>query len=613
MFEFDKYDPTRRSGSGATAAKPLPEPLKAEKSAFLLWGEHCIECAAPACYRTCDLYLARPDTRCRRFEFGAYPNEAIRGSRGPGAEIVFRKWGKLEARGNAYMFDAGDVSRYESWGLGMSRLINGLGKLAGSIFRDQRWNYATFSLSERLNAMLRRRGLADHPDGFLFEAYNPSEAPVHLVVLMSIDRSQLPRELGPDTIPRPFMKRITMAPGHHRELIAYGAFRDIVESRLPFNISITPEGAAGARIVFQTLDLVKLSDTDRKSLAQERAVAAAPAKRAAGAKCVVFDLDNTLWEGVLLETDDVRLKSFVPDLLRKLDERGILLSIASKNAHDHAIAKLKALGIEEYFLFSKINWAPKSENIKQIAKDIDIGLDTFVFVDDNPFELSEVAHALPSVECLSVEELANLLEHKRLQGSTSAEARTRRKMYREAMVRTEIQETFGGDYTEFLRSCDMRLTIRPNGPSDLERVSELVQRTNQLNFSGRKYAREEVAAMLADPTIERYVLICEDKFGSYGTVGFCIVRRSGGTVRIEDFMLSCRVQGKLVESALFDHICRGGPMPTSRLEINFKKTERNLPAQQVLRKLGFNIDEASVARDVKPDTFAVDFITVLTR
>lgn len=392
----------------------------------------------------------------------------------------------------------------------------------------------------------------------------------------------------------------------------YTDFRDVVESRMPFNVALTPDSDSGYHLVVRALDLVKLADPS----VLQKPVAVSPSSevtRAAAAKCVVFDLDNTLWNGVLLENEDVELFDGVRELLRTLDERGILLSVASKNSHDHALARLTALGIEEYFIFPRINWGPKSENIRQIAKDIDIGLDTFVFVDDNPFELEEVGQALPMVECVPVAQLRTLSSHERLRGSTSAEAKTRRKMYREAMVRVEAAAAFGDDYIAFLRSCGIRLVVRPDRQEDFERIAELVQRTNQLNFSGHKYGRDEIHALLSDPTLERYVLICEDRFGRYGTVGFCLARRAGSTVRLQDFMLSCRVQGKFVEAALFDRLCNPpGGNPAEIIEVDFRRTARNAPAQQVLGKLGFDTAAESPLRmAVERDSFAVDFIDIV--
>jgi len=609
MFEFDKYEKGRHKVPLAVPAGQLLPPLKIDGAAFLLWSEHCIECAAPDCFKTCDLYVRRPDGRCRRFQYGMSPNSNFPGGRSMAAEVVFGRWAKIEARGNARILRKHGLRLAERAAPVLSRTLDSLGKMVAPVLRDLRWNYLAFALFERLNSAVRKMGVKELPDGFLIDIYNPTQQSVVFSFSMSVSIPQLLRHLGPESVPRPFQKRITIAPGQHRELIPFTQFRDIIESGLPFNMALTPQGADGHHVVFIQLDLVKLAMEERKKLEAPSKGTRSKIVHRVAAKCVVFDLDNTLWEGVLLESDDVRLRPVVRKLLRTLDERGILLSIASKNVHDHAMSKLREFGIEEYFLYPKINWGPKSETLKQVAKNLDIGIDTFVFVDDNPFELEEVASALEAVECVDASRIGDLLSHPRLQGSTSAEARTRRRMYREAMVRAEAQSMFGADYIAFLRTSDIRLTIRPDRPDDLERIVELVQRTNQLNFSGHKYSREEILRLFEDPAIERHVLACADKYGDYGTVGFCMARRNEATVRVEDFMLSCRVQGKFVESALFDHLCSRSDPPANRIEVNFRKTDRNVPAQQVLEKLGFDINSpAPLCRDVAGGTFAVDFI-----
>src|SRR5689334_8960196 len=107
-------------------------------------------------------------------------------------------------------------------------------------------------------------------------------------------------------------------------------------------------------------------------------------------KCLVWDLDHTVWEGILLEDPEVRLRPGVAEVLAELDGRGILHSIASRNDHDLAMAKLKELGLDEYFLYPKVNWGTKSESIAAIAKDLNLGVDAFAFIDDQPFEREEV-------------------------------------------------------------------------------------------------------------------------------------------------------------------------------------------------------------------------------
>uniref|UniRef100_UPI0025EF0BE8 HAD hydrolase-like protein n=1 Tax=uncultured Phenylobacterium sp. TaxID=349273 RepID=UPI0025EF0BE8 len=317
--------------------------------------------------------------------------------------------------------------------------------------------------------------------------------------------------------------------------------------------------------------------------------------------------------GVLLE-GDVKLRDGVHRLFRTLDERGILISVASKNAHDEAMAKLEALGLSEFVLHQRIGWGPKSEGVKQIVRAIDIGADTVLFVDDNPFERAEVAGAVAGVEVLSDAALPTLADHPRLQGAVTAESRARRQMYREAIVREQTAERYGDDYIAFLRDCDIHVEIRPDNADDFDRIVELVQRTNQLNFSGRKYGREEIHHILADPAQTRHVLICRDKFGSYGTVGFCLSRREpcgeGERVVVEDFMLSCRVQGKFIEQALFWTLAKGEGQFATEIVVAFKPTDRNRAAEMVLEKLGFELAAEGRRRDLSPGDLAVDFLMI---
>jgi FkbH-like protein len=612
VFEFDKYERDKHATPLARPAAELPPVRKVEKCAFLLWGEHCIECAAPDCYKTCDLYVPRGDGRCRRFEYGICENEAIAGSRGAGAELVFGKWAKIEARGNVKLIGSSRLETYERWAQRVSKVLNVAGKAVANAVSDERWRYAAFALSERLNSALRKADSHDVPDGFLIEAYNPTPQPLGFSLCISANMALVKQRMSVDSVPRPFQMKLNIPPGAYSLLVPYEEFRTVVESAFPFNISLTPQGGNGHHIVFRTLDIVQLPAAER-AFQVAAPIHTPDAKRASAAKCIVFDLDNVLWEGVLLEDENVKLRPFVQQMLREFDERGILLSVSSKNSEEQALAKLRDIGVEEYLLFPKITWGPKSESVRRIAKEIDISLDTLVFVDDNPFELAEVSKALPEVECIDAVHLDALLAHPRLQGSTSVEARTRRKMYREAMARQEVQSAFGDDYISFLKACEIRLTIRPYRPEDLERVAELVQRTNQLNFSGHKYGRDELTLLAENPAIERYVLICEDRFGQYGMVGFCMAERDGMSVRVKDLMLSCRVQGKFIEVALFHYLCFGAGREATRIDVNFTKTRRNAPAQQVLTKAGFEFGADTGAwRVVDANTFGAEFILVET-
>jgi FkbH-like protein len=599
VFEFDKHDP--RQGPGVRPSAPYTPFEGGRRRAFLLWGEHCTECAAPDCYTSCNLYSPRPDNRCRRFAYGVYCNRHFRSAAGYGAEVVFRRWGKIEAQGNSALLAAPLVNGAERVAALAAPVADWLGSLVRRASGDQRWSWLSFSLLERLNRRLA--GRAGRPDAFVAEIYNPGDAPVTLLLSMAVDRTRLAQPLAPSQLPRPLLRTLTVPPGYFREDVPAADFAQITGSGLPFSIALTPGAEDGTHLVFLTLDLVEYRQA--RSAATP---ATAPARPAA--KCVVFDLDNTLWDGILLE-GAVTLRAKVAETFRAFDERGILLSAVSKNAPDDALAQLRRFGLEEYLLHPAIGWGPKSEGVKHVAEQLDIGIDTLIFVDDNPFERAEVADVLPAVEVLPDTALATLLDHPRLQGAVTEESRRRRSMYKEAGARAEAAAAYGDDYQAFLRACGVEVEIRPPAAADFERVTELVQRTNQLNFSGRKYKAEEVQALLADRSREKYVVRCRDRYGDYGIVGFCLAMRYGGGVRIQDLMLSCRVQGKFVEEALFAHLARHPDWRARFIEVNFVPTARNGAARAVLDALGFaESDPGLLRREVAPGEGAPDIVRV---
>lgn len=607
MFEFDKYAADMRTHARTRPFSPYTPFGGGRRRAFLLWGEHCTECAAPDCFSSCDLYAARSDERCRRFEYGIFKNRAYPSAAGYGAEVVFKRWGKIEARGNATLLRPGLVKMLEAGAQAAAPALNRLGRMVRRPTKDIRWSYLTFSLLERMNSWLHgRRNAGEIPDAFVVEVYNPGEAEIAILLAMTVDRTKLARQVTADHVPPPVMERIVLPPGYTRVDLPRSRFESLIAADFPFGITLTPDGAEGAHLVFLSLDFVSY----------ERVPADAPLRGAAAptrsdAKCVVFDLDNTLWDGTLLE-GHVRLRSGVAETIRRLDERGILISVASKNAEADALGRLRELGIEEYIVQPAIGWGTKSEGLRRIATGLNIGLDTLIFIDDSPFERDEVARALTEIEVLPDSAMHRLSEHPRLQGNVTSESRGRRLMYRQSAARQTAAAEFGSSYIEFLRSCEIKVEVRPNRVEDEERIAELVQRTNQLNFSGRKYKRSELEPILRDSSLERYVISCSDRYGSYGVVGFCLVRRSSDAVYIDDLMLSCRVQGKFVEKALLHHLCSRPDWSGRLVEINFQETDRNAPARAVLSELGFPPrTEGNLRLAIEPHQFEPDFITLV--
>ena len=600
MFETDKYEKNLRN-----AEFPMPDEYDYERAvdrmSFLYWGEHCVECAAPDCFSTCELYQARPDMRCRRFQFGIYKNSAYPSMRGYGIEVAFKKWAKLETRGSTRMFKFRSLMFAERLYKFSAPLLNSLGSMLNRLTSNIRWSYVTHALFERITRRLHssETGRAV-PDGFLLEVYNPESQSIRLQLRMAVayyalgDQDDVPPEMR---IP-PFGTTLTLDPGYARFRFDRSLFKSTTESGLPFDIALIPEADRNATVVVLTADFVKYPQ--RSNVLDN-------------VKCVVWDLDNTLWDGILLEKEDVELRQDVREMIEHFDERGILNSVASKNEYTHAWRRLEELGIAEYFLAPQINWMPKSENVKRIAESLNIGLDTLAFIDDSSFELAEVSAALPMVSCVNASDLHSLYSDSRFLGSTSSDSKQRRHYYQDAIRRVEMQASFGKDYLTFLASCEIRLEVKVYEDSDLERVCDLVQRTNQLNFSGRKYSREEVLDLISSDHLEKHILACSDRYGSYGTVGFSVMRVVGPVLRIEDFMLSCRVQGKFIEQAFFaDLIRKHRRANVNRMWVGYRETDRNKPAKAVLEALGFTSDTSGEGMnlDLSSRSLDCDFITV---
>ncbi|MBF0368491.1 MAG: HAD-IIIC family phosphatase [Magnetococcales bacterium] len=600
MFEFHQYRPQKGDPSPLGVSISPAGGAAVSHLSFMVWGEHCVECAAPACFVSCDLYEPRPDGRCRRFGLGVRKNSAFSGLRDHGAEIHFRRWGKLEARGNTRMEPLGRLLWKERWAERLARLLNAIGALLFGITRDQRLRHLAFSLLERYNRHLHRSHPHPErlPDAFVLETFNPGANSLVLNLTMSVSRASLePAQQGAQ-IPPPFSVRITLDPGHNRHQFEARLFQSVSGCGLPFDVALVPEMEGGrgkewGELVIGTADFVVFRTKPQME----------------NIKCLVWDLDHTLWQGVLLEGAPKGVRSGVRELIETLDQRGILNSVASKNDHDQAWKMLEKMGLSDYFLAPQINWRPKSGNIKEIARQLNIGLNTFAFIDDSPFELEEVSRALPQVAVFEVGRLSELVDHPRFQGSTSSEAKERRRYYQDAFVREQVQSRFGADYRGFLASCEIVLTVQPYGSQQAGRVAELMQRTNQLNFSGAKYGRDALPGLLRDPDLQKHVLSVSDRFGSYGIVGFSLVRRVGGVLRVEEFMLSCRVQGKFIEQAFFNSLLEG-EAGVEQLWVNFQPTNRNTPARQTLESLGFEIKEGEqgLFLDLQKNSLVCDFI-----
>lgn len=293
-------------------------------------------------------------------------------------------------------------------------------------------------------------------------------------------------------------------------------------------------------------------------------------------KCVVWDLDNTLWNGILLEPGPVELKPGIREIISTLDERGILHSIASKNNYDDAMQKLRELGLEDYFLYPQINWNAKSESIKNIRQHLNIGMDTIVFIDDQPFERDEVAAAFPEVQTFHALLYREILHYSRFNPSfITADSRRRREMYLEDMQRNRDEEEFKGPKDVFLASLNMEFIISEACGEDLQRAEELTVRTNQLNATGQTYSYDDLYAFMRNPDYKLYVCELTDRYGSYGKIGLALAEITATHWCVHMLLMSCRVLSRSAGSILLTYIMQQAKKDQKKLKALFRHTGKN--------------------------------------
>lgn len=299
-------------------------------------------------------------------------------------------------------------------------------------------------------------------------------------------------------------------------------------------------------------------------------------KKMTEVKCVVWDLDDTLWNGTLIEGDEIVLKEGMMEILKTFDERGILLSIASKNNYNQVMEELRKMEIEKYFLYPQINWNSKSNSIAEIQKKLNIGMNTILFIDDQAYERDEVKFQYPEVETVDAAQYKELLQMTRLNPKVvTADSRRRRLMYMEDKRRNDSEAAFVGPKSEFLKSLDMKFRISLSNEEDLQRLEELTRRTNQLNSTGIQYSHEELKKFMNLPEYDLWGCELEDKYGSYGKIGLSLVHKTEEGWIIKLLLMSCRTVSKGVGTVLLSFLMKRALEQNQRLFAEFKRTDRN--------------------------------------
>lgn len=322
-------------------------------------------------------------------------------------------------------------------------------------------------------------------------------------------------------------------------------------------------------------------------------------------KCLVLDLDNTLWGGVLGEEGiegikiggDYPGKAFLywQEALLELSKSGVILTVCSKNNEQDVLDAWEKNPFivlkKEHFAAYRINWTDKATNIKELAQELNIGLDSFVFVDDNPTERELIKQMLPMVEVPEFPAqpyelmpfFKQLVEDYFKVYSVTDEDKKKTEQYKQNAARAQAQNAFA-DFDSFLESLDIQITIEAANEFNIQRIAQMTQKTNQFNLTTHRYTEADVRGFV-DEGWKVWCISVADKFGDNGITGAIMVKPDG---EIDTFLLSCRILGKGIEIAFVKKILAmlaEGGMET--LSTKYLPTAKNAQVKDFWEKAGF--------------------------
>jgi FkbH-like protein len=332
-------------------------------------------------------------------------------------------------------------------------------------------------------------------------------------------------------------------------------------------------------------------------------------------KCLALDLDNTLWGGVIGEDglDGIELEEFKEGArfkdfqkrIREMKERGVILTVVSKNIwkdveevfekHPHMVLK------QEDIVSFKVNWKPKYQNLEELSEELNIGLDSFVFIDDNPIERGGIQHQLPQVVVPDFPSDTSLLErfirgiHRDyFLGLHSTEEDKRKTELYQQIIRKDEALRSTASFEDFLESLETRIKIWKIKEEDIPRVSQLTMKTNQFNLTTRRYSEKDIRSFCESKDYELYVASVEDKFGDNGKVVVVILeRKDNHIVELDTFLMSCRVMGKFIEDHILQFIenrlKEGG---YKEFRTFYRKTNRNEPVSNLFDRLKYQVNQS---------------------
>ena len=327
-------------------------------------------------------------------------------------------------------------------------------------------------------------------------------------------------------------------------------------------------------------------------------------------KVLVLDLDNTLWGGVVaedglagLELGDTSprgeaFKAFQKYLI-SLKQRGVLLAVCSKNDPSTAAEVFEkhpemVVRMEDLVSF-KANWEPKSDNIRQIAAELNLGLDSFVFVDDNPAEIEIVRQFAPEVTAIllgpdAAGHVAQLQDSRLFEPlNLTAEDAARTGQYR-SEARRKAFESSVTDMGSYLESLEMEALVSEFTPVDVPRLAQLINKSNQFNLTTRRRTEAELHALMADPDYAGFSIRLKDRFGDHGLISVVIGHQDGAAMNVDTWLMSCRVLKRQVEDEALNELVRlASSRGCARLEGVFLPTARNEMVRDFYTRMGFTL------------------------
>ena len=355
-------------------------------------------------------------------------------------------------------------------------------------------------------------------------------------------------------------------------------------------------------------------------------------------KIIIFDCDNTLWKGILGEdgmtgidmsaqSKEGQIYSKIQQIAVWLSNQGVLIALCSKNNSmdvekvmiEHPDMRLK----KEHIVISKVNWQDKASNLREIAKELNIGLDSFVFVDDSSFEVNLIREQIPEIITLQVptaiseypNQLLKLIErHFYLSGNTPDIDKT--KQYKVQSQRNE-EKSKHQSLEDYLYSMEIEITIKENDATQIDRIAQLTQKTNQFNLTTQRYTEKQIEVFMNSDKKSVFSISVNDKFGDSGLTAVAIVQESNDIVKIDSFLMSCRIMGRNIEYAIMNNLVNTFKQKgVKKIEAAYFPTIKNIPVSNFYEESGFllvkqeegNKEFELLISDYKP--YSVEYIKI---